>query len=186
MARKFGMFNTQQQIVEAVQQLEQQGFTSGEMKVLAKNAEGSRRVEQETDVHVQEMREMQATIDGGRRQDDGGFLAEDGGYAAAPVAGIYSNSGFGGLPFAGGIGALGAYFAFLRDDREEAYQAMGLDSNETELCMQAVEDGSLVLIVQTDESKSLLDKDGGPSLSKLGVAEGIFRNCGASRIVDGS
>lgn len=187
MAKKIGIFDNEQQVIQAVGELEQAGFVAGEMKILAKDSEHSRRIERETDAHVDEMRELEETES---HADGTGTigLASSAGYGFPIAAGTYAaygTPGYNGMGANGGF-AFAALFAFLGDDHDESFRSLGLDTKETELCSEALRNGSIALIVETSESKSLLDKDGGPDLSKLGIAEAAFRRSGASRIVDGS
>lgn len=185
MAKKIGIFENQQGVIDAVQELEKAGFTPGEMKILAKDAEHSRRIEAETDTHADEIRELEQANESHNGMGGIGF-ATTYGFGVPAVAGGFGLSGYGGAPFGGPSYALAAPYLFLNHQHESTFNALGLDTKETKLCSQAVDQGALALIVETDESKSLLDKDGGPDLSKLGIAEAVFRRCGASRIVDGS
>ena len=58
MAMKIGIFESQSQAIEAVLALEQEGFTKTEIKVLSKNREHSSRIEEETNVHAEEIDEL--------------------------------------------------------------------------------------------------------------------------------
>ncbi|MEK3882333.1 general stress protein [Paenibacillus sp. PL2-23] len=189
MAKKIGIFRNEQQVINAVAELEQAGFVASEMKILAKDSEHSRRIERETDAHADEIRELDET----NQHTDGagpiGFAASAGyGFPMAAMNnGSYGAPGYvtAGAGLNGGF-AFAAPLAFTaHHDHEDAFRALGLDSKETELCSQAIREGSIALVVDTSESKSLLDKDGGPDLSKLGIAEAAFRRCGAQRIADG-
>lgn len=190
MARKIGVFESQQQVIEAIEQLEQAGFVTGELKVLAKDAEHSRRIEAESDVHADEMRELEDT-DGNRFGHGLGIgslaMGEAAGFGGAGTVAAYGASTWGtGTALGGFPAALAALTLFDTDEHSSSLHALGLDDEETKICSQAISEGSLVLIVETDESKSLLDKDGGPDLSRLGAAEAVFRGCGASLIVAGA
>lgn len=187
MAKKIGLFERQQDVIAAIGELEQAGFTPGEMLILTKDWEHSRRIETETDTHVEEMRELEETgTRGGELSYMGLVINPSNGYPN--VAGGYGMTSF--LDSAGGGWngnySTGAPLGFVDNSSTRAYQALGLDSKESKLCSEAVRSGAIAFIVETDESKSLLDKDGGPDLSKLGIAEAAFRRCGAYRIADGS
>ena len=184
MAKKIGIFDNEQQVIKAVAELEQAGFVAGEMKILAKDSEHSRRIERETDAHVDEMRELEDTSP---RADGAGpiGLAAWAGFGFPLATGAYGAPTYNGAGASTGF-AFAAPIAFLWNDDDGAYRALGLDSKETELCSEMIRNGKIALIVETSESKSLLDKEGGPDLSKLGIAEAAFRRCNASRIVDGS
>lgn len=184
MARKIGIFDTEQQAVTAIQQLEQAGFVKGELQVLAKDTEHSRRIEAESDVHVDELRELED-----RSNQQG--VSRLGITAAAGFAGTGVNAGlgFGGYGssyMAGGYPLAAAAVLLNEDEHSNTLQALGLDDEEARLCSQALRNGSLIVIAQTDESKSFLEKDGGPDLSRLGAAEAVFRECNASAIADGA
>lgn len=187
MAKKIGIFETQQQVIGAITQLEDAGFKPGDMKILAKDSEHSRRIEAESDIHVDEMRELEETQDNARTRDETIGTAYPAGMANSSVALTYGFTGFGGGPAAGTGFLLPLSYAFIGDnDHEQVFRSLGLDSKESELCCREVERGGYALIVETTDSKSLLDKDGGPDLSTLGAAEAVFRSCNASIIADGS
>ncbi|MGM0882143.1 MAG: general stress protein [Bacillota bacterium] len=185
MTRKIGVFDTQQQAIEAIQQLEQAGFVKGELKVLAKDSEHSRRIEAESDVHVDELHELEDASDHGRGLGTLGFTAAAGS-GGTGMAGAYALAGYGTAPYIGGGYLYGAAALFDEDEHEEVLQALGLDDEEAHICNQALQSGSIIVVVETDDSKSLLDKEGGPDLSRLSTAEAVFRNCNASAIAAGA
>ncbi|MFF2483367.1 hypothetical protein [Paenibacillus sp. NPDC058071] len=173
MAKKIGSFATEQQVIDAVAALQQAGFETGELKIIAKDAEHSRRIERESGMHVDETRELSETLE---------HIDSDGDTWVPPVVfagGLMSTAGWNAVPF-------GIVSSSVDDGVLGALDALGLDTQESHLCGEVIRAGQTVVVVETDESKSLLDKDGGPDLSRLGVAEGIFRECGASRIFPGS
>lgn len=187
MARKIGIFQSERQVVDAIEQLEQSGFTPGEITVLAKDSEHSRRIEAETDVHADEMLELSRTNYRSRGDDGTAEAVEGAGVFATPVAPAYGLASFGSGSPASGAGAMFAIPSLVTDDNfDRAFRTLGLDAKEASLCSREVMAGGWAVIARTDESKSLLDKDGGPDLSTLGIAEAVFRRCGASRIADGS
>lgn len=184
MARKIGIFQTQQQAIEAIAQLEQAGFVKGELQVLAKDSEHSRRIEAESDIHVDEIRELEeADYNRGAERLD---LAAVAGSGSTGVAAAYGIAGYGTAPAAAGGYLYGMSLLSGEDEHERVLQSFGFDDEETHACSQALSSGSVIVIVDTDETKSLLDKDGGPDLSRLGAAEAVFRSCGASEIVAGA
>ncbi|REK71452.1 general stress protein [Paenibacillus paeoniae] len=186
MAKKIALFEKQQDVITAIEELEGAGFTPGEMLILTKDWEHSRRIESETDTHVEEMRELEETGARGGELDDFG-LAIVPSYGYPVIAGGYGLSTFEHSPGIGGGGYSGAApFDFIDNAQTRAYRSLGLDSKESKLCSEAVRGGAIAFIVETNESKSLLDKDGGPDLSKLGIAEAAFRRNGAYQIADGS
>ncbi|MHA6480612.1 hypothetical protein ACX1C1_01540 [Paenibacillus sp. strain BS8-2] len=186
MAKKIGIFESQQQVIGAITQLEDAGFKPGDMKILAKDSEHSRRIEAESDVHVDEMRDLEETRNDARTHTDTIGAAYSSGSADSALAMSYGFTGFGGSMTAGAGFPLAVSYSFIGNDHERAFRSLGLDNKEAELCCREVERGAYALIVETTESKSLLDKDGGPDLSTLGVAEAVFRSCNASLITDGS
>lgn len=185
MTRKIGVFDTQQQAIEAIQQLEQAGFVKGELKVLAKDSEHSRRIEAESDVHVDELHELEDASDHGRGLGALGIAAAAGS-GGTGIAGAYALAGYGTAPYIGSGYSYGAAALFNEDEHEEVLQALGLDDEEAHICNQALQNGSIIVVVETDDSKSLLDKEGGPDLSRLSAAEAVFRSCNASAIAAGA
>lgn len=182
MAKKLGVFQTQEQVIQALQQLEQAGFVPGEIKVFAKDSEHSRRVEAESRVHVDEISEMREEF-GAQTAANSTEGMSDFGFAS--LAGGYGLAGSGMTSTAGG-GFLFVPFAIGADDHESVLQELGLEPPEAKLCSDALASGSLVISVQAGDGRSLLEQDGGPDLSRLGKAEAIFRGCGAETIAEGA
>ncbi|MGO4181341.1 hypothetical protein AB4Z17_09185 [Paenibacillus sp. TAF43_2] len=183
MAKKIGIFETEQQVITAIEQLEQAGFVQGELKVIAKDFEHSRRVEAESDVHVDELRELEDMPD---RQGLGSLgMAAAAGFAGAGMNAVYGMTGYGTAPYAAGGFPFAAAILLGDDDHSGTLQSLGLENEEVRLCSDALQSGSLIVIVETLESKSLFDKDGGPDLSRLGAAEAVFRACNASSVIAG-
>ncbi|CAM4020235.1 general stress protein [Paenibacillus alkaliterrae] len=184
MARKIGIFETEQQAITAIRQLEQAGFVPGELQVLAKDSEHSRRIEAESGVHADELRELAESSDADR--GIGVFGMEAAGYGGMAVAPAYGMSGSGMPSYFGGAYPFAA--AALGNDygHADALQSLGLDQEEAEICSKSLQGGAVIVIVQTDESKSLLDKEDGPDLSRLSAAEAVFRQCNASVITAGA
>ena len=186
MAKKIGIFESQQQVIDAVTQLENAGFKPGDMKILAKDSEHSRRIEAETDVHADEMRDLEETRNDVRTHTDTLGATYSSGLGTAPAASSFGFTSSGGGTVSGAAFPFAASYAFIGNEHERVFRSMGFDHKESELLCREVERGAYALVTETTESKSLLDKDGGPDLSTLGIAEAVFRNCNASRIVDGS
>lgn len=183
MARKIGIFETEQSVINAITQLEEAGFVPGELRVLAKDSEHSRRIESESDVHADELRELEDVTDHTDSFQSIGMIGAAGYNGLGVTAAIpgYANS-----PNMGGAFPLFGSIFFGDNGHENTLQRLGLDHDESQACSSALQSGALVLIVETDESKSLMDIEGGPDLSRLGVAEAVFRKCNASKIVAGS
>ena len=186
MARKIGIFETQQQVIDAISQLENAGFKPGDIMVLAKDGEHSRRIESETDVHADEIMDLEETRHNAHTGINEIGSAYPSGFPLAPAAMAYGNSGFGGGTASGTGMPFAVSYDFFGREHERPFRALGLDHKESEMISREVERGAYALIAQTTESKSLLDKDGGSDLSTLGVAEAVFRTCNASFIADGS
>lgn len=186
MTRKIGVFETEQQVIQAIQQLEQAGFVQGELMVLAKDSEHSRRIEAESDVHVDEITELvdtsAVTVHG---SDTLGMIAAAG-FGGSVVPTAYGLAGYGTAGLFGGAYPFGAAILFEEDEHSRVFHSLGLDDEETEVCDKAMHSGSVIIVVETDGSKSLQEADGGPDLSRLGIAEAVFRSCNASSIVDGA
>ncbi|MBH5320009.1 general stress protein [Paenibacillus sp. GSMTC-2017] len=184
MTKKIGLFDSEQQVIDVINQLEQEGFAPGEIKVLTKDLEHARRIKVETDIHADGMHELTETNErSSESSTSGNPMTSSFGDSNAP--GGYGIASYGSYPAVGGIYSFGSPFPFLESKQLSSYRALGLDDNEAELCFNGVESGGFAIVVETDESKSLMDKDDGADLSKLSVAEGIFRQRGATRITNG-
>lgn len=178
MAKKIAFFTHEQAVIDAIQKLEQAGFVAGELKVLAKDGEHTRRVEAESDLHVDEMNAL-INADNAANEWANAMLS------VPPAVFSTVGGGFWGSSVAV-PGIMAGAFSLGGDEREEALRSYGLDDDETQACLTALQEGKIALIAETDESKSVLDQDSGPDISRLGVAEGVFRGCGASSIISGS
>ncbi|OBR67916.1 hypothetical protein A7K91_18430 [Paenibacillus oryzae] len=186
MARKIGIFQRERDVVNAINQLEQFGLKPGEMMVLAKDYLHTRALRAECDVHADGIMELEAALDGEDHNEGDYHTTMSAGLPGTAFSPIYGFNAMGGSSSAG----LPFFSPFIAggggDSHERTFMRLGLDEKEAELCAGEVMGGAWAVIVETSESKSLLDKDGGPDLSSLGIAEGVFRSCGASRIVNGS
>lgn len=183
MAKKIGIFEKEQQVIDTIHALEQMGFEKAEMKIFAKDAQHSRRIEADTDIHVDEVQELAETR-AETTGNEGGIPLF--GATALPVSGMSGVGGWNAGPIAATSFLAGDGLVGDEDGIYKSLQALGLDSKESSSCLDAIRSGSTIVVVETDESKSLLDKDGGPELSTLGIAEGIFRQNNALDIIIGS
>lgn len=184
MAIKLGVFETEQQVIRAIDTLEQEGFTRNELKVLVKDGEHSRRIEAETDVHADELRELVETREGVDVSNaaDGILLAgsmtqSPGGLYAAGAAGMMGS----GAPY-GGMNLLAGRLGINENSNmEEALIALGLKGNQASQCRDAIAGGGYVVGVDMGESTGI--GNGGPDLTRNGIVEAVYRHCGAVRIL---
>ena len=173
MAYKLGIFRQEQQVINAIQELEKEGFTKHELQVFAKDREHSRRVEAETNVHADELNELSDTRD-----------HIEGDIAVVPAGVISGGSpvaGYAGGAFAGnGAGVLAG--GVWGDDSaiEESLRSLGLEDDAAKQCRDAIAEGWLVVTAHTGDERS----DGGPDLGLAGTAEAVFRRTGAERILE--
>ncbi|XEC93629.1 hypothetical protein AB6A23_20040 [Paenibacillus tarimensis] len=177
MAKKIGIFANEEQIIRAVRTLENEGFHKNELKVLAKNAEHSRRVESESDVHADELDDLAETRENREHPFFIPYVAlgaaiTGGGLNTGATAGPSNNVAGGAL-----FGGLLANDAFTGDNDGvgSAITALGLDEREAALCRSAIHSGSLVIVADTGESAD----QSGSGISRLDQAEAVFRSCGA-------
>ncbi|MWC30054.1 general stress protein [Paenibacillus sp. MMS18-CY102] len=187
MASKIGFFQTEAQATAAIQQLLQEGFTESDIRVIAKDRFHSRMVESESGVHVDELQELVETLhhdaDGGL---DNGAMRQN---ALAGASVIAVGTPYGGISSAGAVPfATAAYLtasALTVEDSSanRALIALDVEHNHLDQCREALKAGTTLVAVSTSDSASLLEKDGGPDLSRLGNAEAVFRNNGATDIL---
>ncbi|MHA7967477.1 hypothetical protein ACX93W_25475 [Paenibacillus sp. CAU 1782] len=186
MARKIGIFQRERDVVNAIKQLEQFGLKPGEIMVLAKDSLHTRALQAECDVHADGIMELEATLDDDDHNEGAYGTTMRNGLPGTAFAPIYGFNAMGGSTSAG-LPFLSPFIAGSGgDSHQRTFMRLGLDEKEAEVCSGEVMGGAWAVIVETSESKSLLDKDGGPDMSSLGIAEGVFRGCGAVRIVNGS
>ncbi|CAM4455822.1 general stress protein [Paenibacillus tarimensis] len=173
MAKTIGIFARQEQVIEAIQGLERAGYKPEEIKVLAKDHDGSRLVESETDVHVDELNDL-TDARGGRNDGIGGILPA----GAAPAAAAGGGGGYtGGTGYASYNGAaypagVLAFGSFANDDggMKSALEDLGLDSKEAKVCRDAIRDGKFAVVAETDNSYGT-------------NTDSVFRNHGASEVL---
>ncbi|SEO50578.1 general stress protein [Paenibacillus sp. OV219] len=174
MTYRIGIFNTENEAIEAVNALEKAGFTRNELRVIAKDRDHSRRIESETDVHADEMTDLMLTRAAADDHDN-----NDLGIAApVPVSGM--NMGvFGGVAFPSN-GILAAAAAYDSDSTlESALVDIGFDAGDVGACRDALARGAILVAADMGDNQ-LAD---GPDLSVGGTAEAVFRDCGAARIL---
>lgn len=170
MKRKIGVFETEQQVIDCIRTLQGAGLANGEMKVLVKDDEHSRRIERESGIHADEVQEIAET---GREQDN-----VDLPLVAASPAGL--GSSWNGSPAL--LGGYGFWGLDNDDSMMNAMQALGLGESEAEQCRGYLGSGAALVVVESEGSDTLFSQEGGPDPSKLGAAEALFRQCGALRI----
>jgi len=192
MSVKLGLFKHEQQVIQAVQELETAGFAVGDIRIMAKDWEHSRRIEHETDVHVDEMRELRDT----RQHMDEDYLT-----SVLPAGFMIGGAGFANGSNTTGVGAAGVWalesgsngmagwsgttdmVGMGDSEMESALQDLGLDRDMAQACKQAIAEGSTAVAVTTGAGAPRSGSDGGPDLTPGGTAEAVFRRCGAARII---
>ncbi|MBW7474662.1 general stress protein [Paenibacillus oenotherae] len=182
MAIKLGIFQTEQQVIHAIETLEQEGFTRNELKVLVKDSEHSRRIERQTDVHADELRELVETrseADDKEAANDilfaGTMTQSPGGVYGAGVAGMMGS----GAPY-GGMNLLAGRARINENSNiEEALISLGLNGSQASLCRDVIVGGGYVVGVETGAGGG----NGGPDPTRSGIVEAVYRHCGAERIL---
>ncbi|AJY75666.1 general stress protein [Paenibacillus beijingensis] len=89
MGKKIAVFDREEQAIQALEELRNQGFARDELKVIAKDNEHSRRVESETDVHADELQDLAEARSSDRK--DGILPAEPGATGSYVAAGVALN-----------------------------------------------------------------------------------------------
>ncbi|RXZ84293.1 hypothetical protein EBB07_04260 [Paenibacillaceae bacterium] len=181
MAKKIGVFAREQQAIEAVEALQNEGFGMDEFRVVAKDNDHSRRIEAETDAHLDEVLELAET----REQQDGTMLERPFIVGGFGMGGVGFNQA-GAIAPAGtpaGAGFFGGLFGdavFNEDDAGigSALRALGLNDDEAGQCRSAIEDGNFLVIAETEEQTSE------SGISRLDKAEAAFRRTGAEQIIN--
>lgn len=170
MSKKLALFPNQEAAIQTVEALAQQGFTPGEITVIGKNREHTRRIEAETNVHADELMDIAQTL---QQQEP-----SHGAYIIGAMGATAGSS-------SAGLGAYPAVGAVQYEDWDEgtamerALDGFELDASQHEACSQAIQTGAIAVIVQTDEAAG----DIGSGLIRLDRAEAIFRSHGAQQIV---
>jgi len=173
MRQVIGIFDTQEQAIEAVGELERAGFRREQLKVLAKDYESSRRIERETDVHVDELNDLVDTREdsgeGPLNSFPGGFI---GGAGVSPVVGATGLSTYNASTiFPAGAFAWTAYPT--GQEFTSALRALGVGDQATALCTEALNEGRFVVAAEIGQ---------GTGASRA-AAEHALRVCGAWEVV---
>jgi hypothetical protein len=173
MPRVIGVFDTQEQAIEAVQGLEKAGFRRERLHVLAKDYESSRRVENETDVHVDEINDLVDT-----REDSGeGPLntfagSYIGGAGVSPVVAAAGLSTYN----ASTIFPSGAFAWTSYPEGEEmssALHALGVGDQAGAICTEALNEGRFLVAAEIGQDEA----------ERQSAAEEVMRGCGARELV---
>ena len=177
MGKKIGVFKMEQQAIEAVELLEKEGFTAGELQVLARDTDHTHRIEAETNVPTQEVQEIAESNDG--RGGMGIPLVVGGMGVGNPGGSTAAGNSYGAAP---GIGAgfFGGLFrrGFRSDDNDgirDALRTLGLGSKEADSARDAIREGSLLIVVDLEDDAEKTDS----GLNRLDKAEAVFRSSGA-------
>ncbi|MBJ6361342.1 general stress protein [Paenibacillus sp. GCM10012307] len=171
MSKKLALFENQEQAIKTIEALQKDGFATTEITVLAKNKEHSRRIESETDVHVDELIELAQVADDNEAHVKGVFVT-----GALGVSPVGSGSMPGAYPLVGASGLVGMDFS---SDFDKALGGFELEDSQRDACSEAIWAGSIAVIIETAESKS----DSGSGISRLDKAEAAFRINGAQQIL---
>ncbi|MFC4100833.1 general stress protein [Paenibacillus xanthanilyticus] len=178
MAYKLGIFNTQQQVIEAIQALEAEGIASSAVRVIAKDHEHTNRVESETNVHADEVNDVTETRH--QVEDNNGVI----GFAGLAAAGSVGTGYNMGTPSAVGIApyygaAVLGGFGDGDSDMIESLRALGISGGDAKTCRDAIAEGAIVVAAETGDAAS----GEGPDLTPAGAAEAAFRRAGARTIL---
>jgi len=151
MQQVIGVFDTQEQAIEAVEGLEREGFRRESLKVLAKDYESSRRIERETDVHVDELNDLVDTREdsgeGPLNSFPGGFI---GGAGVSPVIGATGLSTYNASTiFPAGAFAWTAYPGGRELDG--ALHALGIRGEAAAMCTEALNEGRFVIAAEVGQ-----------------------------------
>ena len=167
MPRIIGIFDTQEQAIEAVQKLEQAGFRREQLHVLAKDYESSRRIENETDVHVDELNDLVET-----RKDEGPLDTFPGGY----IGGASASPGVGAAGVttytASTIFPAGAFaWNWNREGQEmsSALHALGVGDHAGAICTEALNEGRYLVAAEHEQGAD----------ARQSAAEEVMHGCGA-------
>jgi hypothetical protein len=173
MPQVIGVFDTQEQAIEAVQGLERAGFRREQLKVLAKDYESSRRVEHETDVHVDEINDLVDTREdsgeGPLNTFPGGYI---GGAGVSPVVAATGLSTYN----ASTIFPAGAFAWTAYPEGEEmssALHALGVGDQAGAVCTEALNEGRFVVAAEIGQGAG----------ERQATAEQVMRGCGARDLV---
>ncbi|WP_270165211.1 general stress protein [Paenibacillus sp. SYP-B4298] len=169
MSKRLALFPNQEAAIQTLKALTEQGFAPGEITVIGKNREHTRRIEMETSVHADELMDIAQTLE--QEPSHGAYIVGSMGATAGS-----SSSGLGAFP---AVGAVRYEDMDAGTTMERALDGFGLDKPQHEACSQAIQAGAIAVIVETDEDAS----DVGGGLGRLDKVEAVFRSHGAQQIV---
>ncbi|MBD2844912.1 general stress protein [Paenibacillus sp. IB182496] len=175
MSRKIAVFQKDEDVIETVEELQRKGFGQEHLKVLGKDHEHTRRVEEETGIDAEEIQDLAET----REEQDATRTG-----LAAPfflggmgTGGTSHASGTGAAPYApaAGVGLFGWLTGKRYSDDDEgigaALRALGLKKDEAHEAREAVRAGDIVVMVESDDD------------AKLDEAEAVYRSHNATRLL---
>jgi len=152
MAVTIGIFEKEENVLEAIRLLRQAGVEQDEIRVIVNNREGAPILAASGDVNLEELYEIQETR---RHEEDGGPIL-----GVAPVAAGFpiGNSSM-------GTGPAGFVVAGIDSEedsgREEILRDIGIPSSSAAQCRQAAEKGHFVLAADSKISvQALLSQAG--------------------------
>jgi hypothetical protein len=153
MVRTIGFFESDAQVVRAVEALEAQGFGPEAVRVIAGTSDQASRVDTETAMPVDRIRENGSGSWVGEQvgSADGiplipfgmvgaAYLVNPPGYAAPGSADGYAGP------------ALGAAIYDEKGEAKRQLNALGLDDRDSDACLERIERGDLLLVVDSDRT----------------------------------
>ncbi|GGD94574.1 general stress protein [Paenibacillus nasutitermitis] len=179
MAIKIGIFKTQKQALDAIEALQQEGFTENQLKVIAKDREHSRLLESETNVHTDEIQDIAETRD---HMEDGIGIPAIGlaGTGVGTAGGVGVNSGGAGATYYGAGILAGDGILDDQTDMGDALHALGVTGSDAEKCRDALAEGCIVITAETDADQP---SNFATNISRGDTAEAVYQRAGAERIL---
>lgn len=161
MAVTIGVFENEDDVLEAVRLLREAGLDRDDLRIVVNNSEGAPILSSQSDIPIDEVQAIQTTRDGARLGTD-----------VLPVGGVPLAAGFttgsAGLNVAPSGGVL---IGALNEDgygTVEVLRDIGIPGDAADRCSTEVESGRYLLVAETEAD---------------GSAESMLRHAGAAKVV---
>ncbi|MBB6731975.1 hypothetical protein [Cohnella zeiphila] len=163
MTRTIGIFEQEDQVLEAIDRLRASGLEEGQLRVIVKNDEDAPLLSAKAEVPMEEVAGLRETAE--RSERDGALNDEA---VILPAAAWYGTSQSSGTT--GGtapIAAFGLAYADPGEDSERLVEEMGVPSHFADECSEALGQGKYLLMAESEH----------------GGEESPMRDAGAKRVL---
>jgi hypothetical protein len=150
MTRTIGIFEREDQVLEAIERLRSSGLQEDQLRVIVKNEEDAPLLSSQAEVPMEGLAGLRETAE--RSERDGNPLGGDA--AILPAAAWYGTSQSSGTT--GGtapIAAFGLAYLDSGEDNDRLVENMGVPSHLADECSEALGQGKFLLMADSDQAE---------------------------------